>query len=124
MPGRKAIFYSFSTDGGRTFAPRVRIDRDDDGSILAAHPQIAVVNTHVEVVWDESVPEGHRIRARQITSHSDVRGWMPVLEESLIVSGDEPASYPAIAGTPAGAVIAWTVDSKTGSQIRVRQIRN
>ena len=35
---RKGIFYSYSTDGGRTFAPRRRVD-DEAGR--AAHPQIA-----------------------------------------------------------------------------------
>ena len=34
----KGIFYSYSTDGGRTFAPRQRVDAEGLG---AAHPQIA-----------------------------------------------------------------------------------
>ena len=46
----KGIFYSDSSDGGRTFAPRVRLD---DGGGAAAHPQLAVGGDRVVVVWDQ-----------------------------------------------------------------------
>ena len=63
-PGRdrgKGIFYSYSQDGGRTFAARVRLD-EGAGS---AHPQLAVADDRVVVVWDQSTrgtpphPEPH-----------------------------------------------------------------
>jgi len=122
---RKAIFYSFSKDGGRTFVPRIRLDRDDDGSTIAAHPQVAAIdsiNGRVYVVWDEGAGASHRVRLRRIASSSR-DGWTPVPGDIVTVSGDERAIYPAIAVTPDGAVVAWTAGPSNASEIRVRAIR-
>ena len=58
---RKGIFYSYSKDGGRTFAPRSRVDEGENVT-NAAHPQIAVADGRVAVIWDESTAAGPRVR--------------------------------------------------------------
>ncbi len=50
---RKGIFYSFSRDGGRTFAPRVHVDVGKDVR-NASHPQITTAGERMAIVWDES----------------------------------------------------------------------
>jgi len=105
---RKGIFYSVSTDGGRTFAPRVRLD---DGDVKnAAHPQLSIVDGRPVVVWDESGPAGPRIRARRIG------------EPAFTAFEGEPVTYPSVAATPTGLVTAWTATTPGGSEIRVRKL--
>jgi hypothetical protein len=106
---RKGIFYSYSTDGGRTFAPRVRLD-EAAGTKNAAHPQLAMAGNHPVAIWDESGPTGPRIRARLIGSPT-----------GTVVEG-EPATYPAMTATSTGLVTAWTTTTASGSEIHLRRL--
>ena len=113
----KGIFYSYSTDGGRTFAPRQRIDEEGSG---AAHPQIAAGAGRVAVVWDEA-GTSRRACLREVSSDQRGTAWTPVLGTIRVLSAG-PAVYPAIAVTPSSLVAAWTETASTGSQIRVRRL--
>jgi hypothetical protein len=113
----KGIFYSFSTDGGRTFAPRQRIDEEGGG---AAHPQIAPGAGRVAVVWDEA-GTSRRACLREVSSDRKVTASTPVLGPIKVLSVG-PAVYPAIAATPSALVAAWTETLSTGSEIRVRRL--
>jgi hypothetical protein len=117
---RKAIFYSYSTDRGQTFAPRLRVDANDDASRTAAHPQLAFVGSRVVIVWDESGTSGRRVRASEITSTAP-GSWSPTIGSPIDVSGDDPAVYPAVAAASGVPVVAWAVNSGTSSEIRVRR---
>jgi hypothetical protein len=113
----KGIFYSYSQDGGRTFAARVRLDEGAG----ASHPQLAVGGDRVVVVWDQS--EGQRrIHSRTISSDPKAAAWKPVLGRLSVLSAERPAVYPAVAVTPAATVVAWTEEAQTGSEIRVRRL--
>jgi hypothetical protein len=112
--GRKAIFYSYSTDGGRTFAPRIRVDADDTRAV--AHPQIAASGPRVLVTWDETDGTTTRIRTRAFTADASGRQWMPAAGAG-VASDAAPAAYPAVAIAGDRAVVAWT----TGADVRVRQ---
>jgi hypothetical protein len=122
---RKGVFYSYSTDGGRTFASRARVDEGDDVT-NAAHPQIAVVDGRVAVVWDESTAAGPRIRLRFIGSTGDLANgagaWRPEFLPALTFSEPGPISYPAIAASASGLVGAWTMNLANGSEIHVRRL--
>jgi len=122
---RKGVFYSYSTDGGRTFAPRARVDEGDDVT-NAAHPQIAVVDGHVAVVWDESTAAGPRVRLRFIRSSAGsangAEAWHPEFLPALTFSEPGPISYPAIAASASGLVGAWTMNMANGSEIQVRRL--
>ncbi len=95
-PG-KGVFYSYSVDGGRTFAPRVRVD-DAGGS--AAHPQLAASGDRVLVVWDQGEAP-RQVWARAISSDPKGAAWAPRLGqvERLSAAGSG-AVYPALAATP------------------------
>jgi len=113
----KGIFYSYSTDGGRTFAPRQRIDEEGSG---AAHPQIAAGAGRVAIVWDEAGAT-RRACSREVTRDPKRPGAPPVLGATTTLSAG-PAVYPAIAATPSSLVAAWTETTAAGSGIRVRRL--
>jgi len=119
---RKGIFYSYSTDGGRTFATRLRMDTGEDVT-NASHPQVTVVDGRVAVVWDESRPAGPRIRLRLIGSSQGTGVWRPEFVPAITFSEPGPASYPAVAATANGLVGAWTTNTLAGSEIHVRRLR-
>ena len=118
---RKAVFYSYSTDGGRTFAPRERVD-GDQGTRSAAHPQLAVSGADVAIVWDETATEGHRVRVRAITSASTAEAGTPRLGPSVTLEDVDSVVSPAIAPLPDGFVVAWTSGSRGTSAVRVDRI--
>jgi hypothetical protein len=121
VPGgvaEKGIFYSYSTDGGRTFAPRVRVD---DGGSAAAHPQLAVGAGRVVVVWEQGAGQ-RRVYARDIASDPKAAAWTPRIGQAEILSTDGRAVYPVVAATATSTVVAWTEDTGAGSDIRVRRL--
>jgi len=111
---KKAVFYASSSDGGRTFSPRVRIDQAGE-KVHAGHPQIARAGGRVFVVWDETTGTGFRIQLREVGPAAGV-GSIATL------SDDGSATYPAIAGTRSSVVAAWTRRSAGQSEIVVRRI--
>jgi len=113
----KGIFYSYSGDGGRTFAARVRLD----AGAGAAHPQLAVGGDRVVVVWDQSDGQ-RRIHSRTISGDPKAASWTPVLGQPTVLSGEQPAVYPVVAITPTATLVAWTEEAKAGSQIRVQRL--
>jgi hypothetical protein len=113
----KGVFYSFSTDGGRTFAARQRVD-DEEGA--AAHPQIAAGGGRVAVVWDQ-MGASRRACLREISSDPKASRWTPRMGVLAVLS-DGPAVYPAIAATSTALVTAWTETTPSGSEIRVRRL--
>jgi hypothetical protein len=109
----KGIFYSYSTDGGRTFAPRLRLDESGG----AAHPQIAAGDGRAYVVWDEAAAGGPRtIRMRSIAAPKSTGGTATPGPATTLTTG-AAATYPAVAATPDGAVVTWA--ETTGSQSTV-----
>lgn len=107
----KGIFYTTSTDGGRTFGARTRVD---DASFGPAHPQLALAGERAVVVWDEGGGSGpRRIRMRSIA---------PRAEAIATVSGTAAATYPAVTVTKDATLVAWTEETATGSEVRVRRI--
>jgi hypothetical protein len=121
VPGseaQKGVFYSYSADGGRTFAPRVRLDEGGSG---AAHPQLAVGGGRVVVVWEQGAGQ-RRVYARDISSDPKAAAWTPRVGQAEILSTEGRAVYPVVASTPTSTVVAWTEDTGAGSDIRVRRL--
>ena len=118
---RKGIFYSYSTDGGRTFAPRSRVDEGQDVT-NAGHPQIAIVDGRVAVVWDESAATGPRVRVRLIGSGGKAQDWRPEFAAAQTFSEPGPVTYPAIASSASGLIGAWTMNVAKGSEIHIRRL--
>jgi len=113
---KKAIFYCWSTDGGRTFAPRVRVDVGDEGE--ASHPQIAAHGSGVVVVWESAHDGRHAVDAREIPA---ARAGVVTPGRLSSPSGDGQDVYPAIADANGAAVIAWT--RKAGDVTTIRILR-
>jgi hypothetical protein len=119
---RKAIFYSFSSDGGRSFAPRIRLDEETPTNRGTAHPQLARVGSSLVVAWDESNGAERRVKLRDLSSGSDDRSWAPKAGRLLTVSDNDPATYPAVAATADAMLVVWTANTPAGSEIRVRRL--
>ena len=104
-----AIFHAASADGGRTFAPRQRVD---GGEGSAAHPVIAIdANGEAAVAWDE-LAEGRRlVRIRAGTA------------PPVTVSDGKIATYPSIAVSDGAVIVGWTDQSDGGSVVRARRLR-
>ncbi len=111
---KKAVFYASSTDGGRTFSSRARIDQAGE-KVHAGHPQIAKAGARVFVAWDETTGAGFRIQLREVGAAGRPA---PI----VTLSDDGSATYPAIAATSSSIVAAWTRRSAGQSEIIVRRI--
>jgi hypothetical protein len=118
---RKGIFYASSSDEGRSFGPRIRLDEGTDVK-HAQHPQLAATGRSVVAVWDETSPAGARIRARALTPAGGTNP-SPQLSAVVAVSEPGPVTYPAIAVTTNGYVVFWTENAEPRAVIRVRRFR-
>ena len=121
VPGEtsgKGIFYSYSRDGGRTFAARVRLD---EGAGVGAPAAGRGRRPRRRRLGPER--EGRRrIQSRTISSDPKAAAWTPVLGRPAVLSAERPAGYPAVAATSAATVVAWTEEAEAGSEIRVRRL--
>jgi hypothetical protein len=116
---RKGIFYASSSDEGRSFAPRIRLDEGTDVK-QAQHPQLTAAGPAAIVVWDELTPAGSRIRARVVTPDGEAN-TAPGLSAVVAVSDPGQVTYPAVAATPGGYVVFWTETASPRAGIRARQ---
>jgi hypothetical protein len=103
---RIGIFEAISRDGGATFSRRERVDA---GTAAPAHPRIAGAMQGDAVVWDELAAGARRVMLR-------TGGAAPVA-----LTDGRAASYPAIAATSSGFVVAFT--DQLGSRSVVRALR-
>jgi hypothetical protein len=117
---RKAIFYTYSIDGGRSFAPRIRIDEPAD-SRKPAHPQLTVSSSEVVIAWEEDDGDVRRIRVRSISPDVTAPRWSPRLGSVMSTEIAATASYPALSASPAGVLLAWT-STGPGSAVRVARV--
>lgn len=119
-PPSKGIFYAYSTDGGKSFSPRQRLD--DPQGTSAAHPAMALDGRDILVAWDDlSSSKERRVRLRRV-SQSDAASWGPESSPGLLVNAESPASYPSLAVAGGRIVVAWTGEGATHSEIRVRRV--
>lgn len=107
---RKAIFYTYSSDGGRTFAPRLQID-EPSSARKPAHPQLSLAGRTVVVTWDEDEGAARHVKVRKI--HVDRTDPRTPPRPGTIATIDiaATAGYPAIASTTSGTLVAWTATS-------------
>jgi len=104
---RMGIFQAVSRDGGRAFAPRERMDA---GDAAPAHPRLTGAAQGAAVVWDELAGSTRRVMVR-------APGAAPVA-----LSRGRAASYPAIAGTTSGFVVAFTDQLEGRSVVRALRV--
>lgn len=105
---RMAIFEATSRDGGATFSPRHRVDA---ATASAAHPRIAAGRgARTAIVWDE-LSDG--IRRVMIRARDGV---------ATAVSTGRVETYPAVAATREGFVVAWTDQSADRAVVRALRV--
>jgi hypothetical protein len=108
------LFYASSSDG-RTFTPRRHIATR--GS--ASHAQMAVdASGSLVLVWDE-IQDGVRQVMFSRREASAANFTAPI---ALTTSAR--GSYPVVATTAGGVVVAWTSGAADASAIRVRRVSN
>jgi hypothetical protein len=117
-PTREAtlgLFYASSTDG-RRFTPRQSIPTEG----VPRHPQIALRPDGVVVTWDEQAGGTRRVVVGRGTW--DPRGTLRFTRE--VVADAAPATYPVVAATGDGIVLAWTSGTVGKTVIRTEKLRN
>jgi hypothetical protein len=111
-PPALGLFYAMSRDG-QHFTPRQQIVTEG----VPRHPQIALgPQGQFIVVWDEQAPGIHRVAFARGTP--DGNGNTRFVRQS--VADSAPATYPVVAVTTAGTVIAWTSGPSGQTVIRTR----
>lgn len=115
----KGVFYTFSSDNGQSFSPRIRLD--DPSATGAGHPTIAIDGRDLIVGWDNLSPmKQRRVRLRRISSSGWGPAWSPDAAPSIFGS-EGPASYPSIAVAGGKVIVAWTEESGDHPAIHVRR---
>jgi hypothetical protein len=109
------LFYATSTDG-RRFTPRQRIPTEG----VPRHPQIAPGPDGVVVTWDEQATGVRRVVVGRGTS--DSRGVVRFTRE--VVDDTASATYPVVAATGDGTVLAWTSGAAGRNVIRTERRGN
>ncbi len=104
---RKAIFYSFTTDG-TSFAPRLQMSSaaiEDAG-----HPQLAVDEAgNVAAAWDEHTGEKRNIVVRLSRQGSNR------FEPAVILTADGSGLNPFVAGLRRGFLVAWATGGEASA---------
>ncbi len=106
-----ALFYAMSRDG-RTFTPRVPLPTKGP----AFHVQMTTTNSgEITIAWDEMTAAGRVIRA--VRTHAQELGDVQFADVQSLrgIAG----SYPVIANTPSGSVLAYTMQEKGRNRIAV-----
>jgi hypothetical protein len=111
-----ALFHAVTRDG-QTFSTRTRVPARD----AAFHPQLAIgENGDVFVAWDEGSGGTRRVRLVKGTLSETRPGLVfPTPQDQTRSVFDEPGTHPAVAVTPAGAVVGWTGRAGGRSEIRI-----
>jgi hypothetical protein len=116
-PGREptlALFYAVSRDGQR-FSPRQQIPTEG----FPRHPQIAIGSRgEIAVTWDEQASGSRRVALGR--GAPDDTGAVRFVRQ--LVSADGPASYPVIASTDEGLVVAWTSGAADRATIQSERV--
>jgi hypothetical protein len=107
------IFYALSSSG-QNFGARQRVPTEG----VPHHPQIAVIRDAVYLAWDE-LKNGARqvVVARRPLSGAATTAWL-----REVLSGNVPGTYPSLASSDAGAIVAWT-SAAPNSVIRVAALK-
>ena len=113
----KAIFYATSRDG-KVFTPRKRLPTPV--TTTPGHPQLALTQNGVAIVFDEVVAGERRVSLARVTGAG-------VVQPSELLSRDESAAHPVIARAGNDLVVAWTSRAATAkpgdsSVIKVRRL--
>jgi len=108
-----ALFHA-STKDGRAFTSRAALPVGG----AAYHPRlVALTDGSLLVAWDEVVDGARRIRLAR--GKPDTQGRVTF---AAVAHAPIQAQYPAIAATPAGAVLAWSTNAGARSHISVERI--
>lgn len=111
-----ALFYAMSRDGLH-FTPRQRIPTEG----FPRHAQVALGSRgEVVVTWDEQADGSRRVALGRGTA--DDKGTVRFARQ--VVSNEEPASYPVVASTDEGIVVAWTSGSAGQTVLQTECLKN
>lgn len=110
-----ALFYASSKDGVR-FTPRQPLPTES----FPRHPQVALsASGELTVVWDEQAVAGSR---RIAWALGTVDGNGTARFTRHLVDGGDAGSYPVVAATPDGPVVAWTGGPAGQTVLRVAHL--
>jgi hypothetical protein len=106
-----ALFHALSRDGVR-FSPRERLSTTG----TPHHPQLhTTADRTIAITWDESA--GGRRQVVMAAGPARVEGGLRLSRR--VLSGSEPASYPAVTVSGSQILTAWTEGPSSGSIIRL-----
>jgi hypothetical protein len=109
-----ALFYASSRDG-RQFTPRQRVPTEG----FPRHPGITISPRGLVVVtWDEQEPGTRRIALGRGTP--DDRGGVRFTRQ--VIEDAAGATYPVLATTERGVLVAWTSGPASGTRVRSQRV--
>jgi uncharacterized protein YcnI len=112
---RIALFYAYSADG-KTFTPRVEVA--NLGSPKPSHIQMTLrPDGRLALAWDE-LSDGVR-KIAMATGTIDRGGVAHFTPAQLVSDPAVTGTYPTVAATPAGFLVAWTSGVAEASTIKV-----
>ncbi|MFZ5623939.1 MAG: sialidase family protein [Gemmatimonadota bacterium] len=110
---RPRVQVAFSTDQGTTFGPPLRVD---EGKPVGRVGVVLEPTGSALVSWIEGRPDGAVLRLRRVTPGGEMGPPMTLVPSST----GRAASFPQIALTANGLLVAWT---EPGAEPRVRVAR-
>jgi hypothetical protein len=114
------LFYA-STADGISFSKRTALP--GAGGMDPSHPQLALDGSgRLAAVWDEMIEKKRRVvMTRAVPAGDGAPAWS---EPELLDDGTEgsSATYPVVAASGSGVLVAWTSQAGGESVIRVRRI--
>jgi hypothetical protein len=112
-PPSIGIFYALS-GANHGFGPRQRVPTEG----VPHHPQVALVRETLFLAWDE-LKNGVR---QIVAAHRPLSAGANAPWSREVLSGNIPGTYPSLASSDTGAIVAWT-SAAPNSVIRVAALK-
>jgi len=106
------IFYAVS-NGDRRIGSRQRVATEG----VPHHPQIAIASGSIYLAWDELKNGARQVVLARRALTAPTAPW-----SRTVLSGSAPGTYPSLAATNGGLVVAWASSAPT-SAIRVTVVK-
>ena len=123
-PGNvRDIAFTRSNDGGKTFAAPIRVS--DDRWVLDGCPEngpALAVDAHrrVHVVWPTLVPPAGAAGFAMAPATVGDRGTLSFARQTI--DDGSSATYPVVAVTSEGPLVAWTSGSQSNAVVRLTRL--
>jgi hypothetical protein len=114
--GLENVFLAISRDGGRTFAPPLKVSDNPPGAVAELHPAVAVRHGRVVVAWQELASGRDDDRGRIKLARFSARGRKRGLDVRVDDRDNAGKWLPAVAFTRSAPIVAWVDERDSGPE--------